>query len=218
MLLSPVIPAFNIYDRINKKIVTIQQEEIPDLIIQEANYVWIREEWPGHFVLFVLNNGEGEVPSGPRKEVVNVYWDYLFLPFRGQYSVEKTYNNHESHPPSKVENYYIPESDKPGFSDIIRIFFWINPSKDIKESEYENNGIWAYYKSVPRDEYYFNFVIISDFHQWKTDGKPPWGNINNIDNTQNSQITQQQNIQQTISKQTVTIQQIKTTIKRQQFN
>jgi hypothetical protein len=196
----------------SNELTTIQKDGTPDLIIKKADYAWRQDGQPGWFVLFVLNDGDGEVPKGPRKEVVTVYFDYLMLLFRGYYRSEKSHNHHESHPPGTVDWYLVPEFGQCGLLDVIRIFFWVNPEKEIEESDYENNGIWAYYKTEKRDEDLLEYVRISDFYQWKTDGSPPWGRIANIDFFQNCQTTQQHTTQQTASYQTQSSQQSTSTI------
>ena len=103
LLLSPVITAFSIQDRTNEELITRQNDGVADLVID--NIWYNRWEENEEFWVNAVNDGEGDVPSGPRTETLIVYYDYLLLPFVwGYYRTEFIDNYENPLPPGEKVN------------------------------------------------------------------------------------------------------------------
>jgi hypothetical protein len=200
-LLSPVIPAYSIQARNNKTITRNQNDDLPDLVIDNVYYeYWMWDEY-GDFGVTILNDGDGEIPHGPYYKTVNVYYNYLLIPFvQGHYITEWRSGYCLPTPPGEKTEFRADDFFTRGFYDaVVYIGFWVNSRKKILESDYENNGVWGLFKVEAR----YNWIecnLIGDLHQWKTDGNPPpwWPSVEYIEDNHFSQTTQQQTTQQTI--------------------
>ncbi len=81
MLTIPAIPALNVFKQdLNEKLISGQNYGKPDLKIKAVVHDYVAYDAYGRFDIYVENVGSGEVPSGPRTEVVSVYFDYLLNP------------------------------------------------------------------------------------------------------------------------------------------
>ena len=211
MLMSPLITAFSIQDRTNEEFITRQNDGVADLVIESIMY----NKWEDleEFWVYAVNDGEGDVPSGPRTETLIVYYDYLLLPFVWGYSRTEFIDYYENPLlPGEKFSYWanFPHATHDEYTAILRMAFWINPSKDIIESDYENNGVWGLY-FIHVERYLGTLSLIGDLYQWKTDGSSPWWYLGeDIEYNHFSQTTQQTTTQQTTSQQS-NIQQTQTT-------
>ena len=200
MLMSPIIPALNVFKQnLKEEVESNQNYGKPDLKITHIRHDYDEYDAYGWFNIYVINNGDGEVPGGPRKEVVSVYLHYVFHPL--SYGHYRKTNSHSYKPPQlpgEEDKYTVIDFGHGNPGALVLIAFWINPTKLIDESNYENNGIWGLYETHLKDlKGWVYFTQVSDLHQWKTDGNPPWWwfPIENIEENQFSQTTQHQTSQ-----------------------
>ena len=178
MLTIPAIPALNVFKQeINKEVTSGQNEGRPDLVIKTIKHDYWYQDGDGWFEVYVVNDGEGDVPGGSRTETVIVYYDFLLLPFvSGDYRTENSYGSCTPIPPGEEDIFWADDFGI-GFDTLVRIAFWVNPKRDITESNYENNGIWGLYITKVIDSggrRHIDCDPIGDLHQWITDGNPPW--------------------------------------------